>query len=458
MKKRLFILTIIIVCIFSALFIPTKYKSDIKVKYQHEEYDKSKIENTRFENGELVTHLPIFIIHSDIDNIPGNSRRDSRRLQCKYSVIDNAKNINKSSDNPTENGNMYISVRGRSSRYYKKKQYLVTTLNDSFKDKDVALARNLPPDSKWIINGSFIDYSMIRNYMLFTISGEIMNYAPRTKLCEVISVTPDGKKEYQGVYTIIEKIKVSKDRVDITPYNKNFKESSYILQLNLNLDNIEVEHLASEGIYTTNYDIEYPNVNELTEQTEKYIRTDIVKIEKALNDALYTQNWNEVEELIDLNSFADYFIINEFFQNYDATSLSTYLYKDIGGKLCIGPVWDFDGSFNNFEGKNIPYNTFSLNENFFYFYLSKDPEFIKLVQNKYSNLRKDILSDTSLLKFIDECDIYLKYPAQRNTERWYKNDINLYNNDIIKMKKFVVNRGKWMDEHIDDLDIVRMIK
>ena len=37
----------------------------------------------------------------------------------------------------------------------------------------------------------------------------------------------------------------------------------------------------------------------------------------------------------------DYFIINEFAMNYDAGNLSTYVYKELGGKLQLA-AWDFN--------------------------------------------------------------------------------------------------------------------
>ena len=49
------------------------------------------------------------------------------------------------------------------------------------------------------------------------------------------------------------------------------------------------------------------------------------------------------DQWIDAGSFADYFILNEFTTNYDAGWLSTYLYKDIGGKYKM-VIWDFNSS------------------------------------------------------------------------------------------------------------------
>ena len=50
-----------------------------------------------------------------------------------------------------------------------------------------------------------------------------------------------------------------------------------------------------------------------------------------------------------MDNWVDYFIINEFAMNYDAGNLSTYIYKELGGKLQLA-VWDFNNGFDNFQG------------------------------------------------------------------------------------------------------------
>ena len=48
--------------------------------------------------------------------------------------------------------------------------------------------------------------------------------------------------------------------------------------------------------------------------------------------------------------FIDYFIVNEFSKNVDGYRLSTFLHKErdsIGGKLRMGPVWDYDLAWHN---------------------------------------------------------------------------------------------------------------
>jgi len=51
-------------------------------------------------------------------------------------------------------------------------------------------------------------------------------------------------------------------------------------------------------------------------------------------------------DYIDLNSFIDFFIINEITSNVDGYRLSTYLHKDRNEKLKMGPIWDLNIGYN----------------------------------------------------------------------------------------------------------------
>ena len=57
-----------------------------------------------------------------------------------------------------------------------------------------------------------------------------------------------------------------------------------------------------------------------------------------------------MQKFIDVNSFVDYFIMQEITKNVDGYRLSTFMYKQRdsdGGKLFMGPLWDFNLGFGN---------------------------------------------------------------------------------------------------------------
>ena len=56
-------------------------------------------------------------------------------------------------------------------------------------------------------------------------------------------------------------------------------------------------------------------------------------------------------DLVDVDSLIDYYLVNEIMHNADNAWGSIYLHKKVGGKLEFGPVWDFDWSMSSiFDG------------------------------------------------------------------------------------------------------------
>ena len=425
-----------------------------KSTYNQHEYamkDKRDVSGLD-ENGNLVSHLPIIIIKNNGKEFPGRERTDKSKLVCEFSVIDNDKDMNYSNKKPDYDGFVSISIRGNSSRYLEKKQYSIKTVDENGNADNIELL-GMPADSSWALNGSFIDKSLIRNYIMNNISGEIMDYSPRSRLCEVMTTDADGNCRYEGVYTLMEKPKVSKSRLNLNVYDPKYSQTSYLIQMNLNINSFKFSHIKPDSIAAFAFDLEYPGIDVISKESIDYIQNDIYTFEKVLYDSLNNSDFRKVNKYFDIDSFVDYYIINEFFQNYDAGSFSTFFYKDLGGKVNIGPVWDFDGAMNNFE-KEISVESMRLNETIFFHYMRQNPYFVRKSVSRYKSLRKTVLSDEYLLNYIDSSAEYLGSAADRNAQRWYGGDTSLFEKDIEKMKKFVVERGAWLDNNFEKMSTI----
>lgn len=449
MNKRLTALLILAALLLAAVLLPENGQPQPhNVVHQHEVWPQESEDATGFDVfGNLTTHLPLLIIQTSGQEVPGITRETEEKLICDYAIIDNPDGVNHSGDVPTQTGTMAISIRGNSSRAFPKKQYAVRLVDQEGMPEKQSLL-GMPAESTWVLNGSYIDHSQIRNYMLYNISGEIMDYAPRCRLCEVMLTNESDHVMYQGIYTLIEKPKVSENRLNLTPYDPKYTETSFILQMNAYIDGMDIPHLKADDVEVMyRSELVYPDTFAITETSANFVKNEMLSFEKALYNADHTGNWGNIDAYIDMSSFVDYYIINEFFQNYDAGRRSTYLFKDLGGKVCIGPVWDFDSAFNNFEHAQMEIDWLDVKTTFYYYYLSQCPTFIDQVNERYTQLRKSVLSDEYLIAYIDSCDAYLGNATRRNCDKWYSSDYALYYDDIDAMKTFVINRGKWMDSH-----------
>ena len=52
-------------------------------------------------------------------------------------------------------------------------------------------------------------------------------------------------------------------------------------------------------------------------------------------------------DYIDIDSFINYYLIQELFMNVDVDYSSVFMYKHGDEKLKFGPIWDFDLSSGN---------------------------------------------------------------------------------------------------------------
>ena len=134
-------------------------------------------------------------------------------------------------------------------------------------------------------------------------------------------------------------------------------------------------------------------------------------------------------KFIDKRSFIDFFISNEISKNVDGYRLSTFFYKQRdseGGKLVMGPLWDFNLAWRNADycGNELPggwaYAFTSFCEwdmPYWWRRLMQDPVFKNSLRCRWQELRSGVLSNASITGFIDSTAAKLEQAQQRQRER-----------------------------------------
>ena len=223
--------------------------------------------------------------------------------------------------------NLQIEGRGNTTWSYDKRSYQI-----KFKDKTDLLG--MGKARKWVLISNYIDPTSMRSDIAFTIAEMIgEEYSTRG---EFVNLYFDG--EYEGLYYLLHKIEIDKNSVDIK------SDDGVIFELDNIHSEDEIIHESYFGDYLVMKDmvsIDDRNKNEIINQ----FLNDYTEFEKALEKKDYVK----VDKIIDIDSFAKYYLINDFTNNPDAYSSSFYLYKNDDGKICAGPVWDFDFAFGNKE-------------------------------------------------------------------------------------------------------------
>lgn len=241
--------------------------------------------------------------------------------------------------------------------------------------------------------------------------------SPDSRFCEVIFRNGNELK-YQGVYLLTESIDVGRERVNIQKTGNKTTYTSYIIRRDrqTGFDVMLNTYGRRNGFSEQYIGIKYPGKTKLTESLISYIERDYSLTEQIL----YSDKLNEYRmysRFIDVDSFADYFLLNEFFGNYDAGEHSTYMFKDSGSKLCIGPVWDFDQAMNNnsfeeMDTKSIAFHTKPLFDR-----LLLDRKFINILKSRYTVLRSSALKEEHINDIIAEARRYLRSATKRE---WFR--------------------------------------
>ena len=111
--------------------------------------------------------------------------------------------------------------------------------------------------------------------------------------------------------------------------------------------------------------------------------------------------------------------------NYDAGNLSTYVYKELGGKLQLA-AWDFNNGFDNYQWFHTETDRLYTVENSWFDKLWQDENFRKHVCERYGQLRKTTLSDEHIADKIASYQEKLGDAVDRNFKVWgYSFDENL---------------------------------
>ncbi|WP_324825847.1 CotH kinase family protein [Sinanaerobacter sp. ZZT-01] len=350
------------------------------------------------------------------------------------------------SDTPQNQSKIEIKKRGHTSFSFDKSQYRINLIHTDGTENSLDIL-GMGSENSWILNGSMADKSMLRNYLGYRIASEIMESSPDSQYCEVI-FKEDGTYRYQGLYLLQESVSRSPDRVNIDSYKPKNVYSSYIIRRDrfTNFDIMLETYGRVNQISPQWIGLKYPSDEKITDETKKFIENDFSKIEKII----YSDKkpiFKTYSRYIDIDSFVDYFLVNEFFGNYDAGEHSTYMYKNSGERLQIGPVWDFDQAMNNYYQTEMDPETLAFYEKPLFDHLCKDKRFINLLKKRYAKLRKSSFSEAHVISVIDETTSYLSSARRREWYRWaadyeddsFLNPHNYYLQDFIK-DNVIINR------------------
>jgi beta-glucanase (GH16 family) len=320
---------------------------------------------------------------------------------------------------------------------------------------------DMPKQKKWIFLAEYSDKSLLRNTVAFELGYlSSLDWTPKSEFAEVYI-----NGEYNGTYNVSEKVEEKSARVDIG-------DEGFLLEKDTNAHG----RIKPDDVYfsTTAYQgdslivIKSPDIDRVDENDFNYLQdTRFVYISEHINNfenVLFGDNFadpvNGYANFIDVNSFIDWFLINEIAKNVDAMSFSSIYFTHIPGeKIKMGPLWDFDLGFGNMdygdpeftEGWHIRYHAW-INR------LLDDPAFVTQVQDRFTN--HYLANKQYILDKIDEQAELLKWSQQENFNTWqilgvyvWPNPIvwDTYDEEVLYLKMWFEERMNWIEANIGSI-------
>ena len=343
---------------------------------------------------------------------------------------------------------MGIRGRGNSTWGWPKKPWKV-------KLDEKASLLGMPADKEWALLANYADRTLLRNVVAMKLS-EICGFSwtPRMRSVEVYL---NGL--YQGVYTLCEHKKVSKDRVNI-----DLDNGDCYLEIEQNQDETTC-WWTGMGVPMMFSDPEEP-----TQEQYEYITGLFEEFETVLQGDGFADPVTGYSAYIDTKSFIDNYIVQELTKNIDGNlRKSSFITIEKGKKMEMYHLWDFDLTLGNcgyFDGNvgNGPESFYIKNFGSdcrygtgWYYRLFSDPAFIKAVQARWNELMPEL---EKIPEFIDDQAFRLEPARRRNFEKW---DINesvdwvkfpsrgSYEAELDYLKLFYTLRLEWLNTYINQL-------
>ena len=332
-----------------------------------------------------------------------------------------------------------IRGRGNSTWNMPKKSY-------QFKFEEKFSLFNLPEDKKWITLANYADKTMLRNALAFELGYmSILEWTPEFHFAE-LQINGNEK----GLYQFMDKVETgSSNRVKIG--------DGFLLEVD-QIDRIDSDDISFWTDREVLFVIKDPDLDWGSNELEE-IKSYVIETENALYNDNFDDPINGYSNYIDVDTFVDWYLINEISKNNDAIFFSSvYMNYVPGGKLKMGPIWDFDIAFGNINyNNNEKIDGFWVKNSIWIERLFQDRAFVEKVKNRYNFFY------SNKEKLISKSNYYsnqIKSARERNESIWnilgkyvWPNYVyyNSFNEEQEYLNNWISDRMDWLNVEINKL-------
>lgn len=382
-------------------------------------------------------------------------------LECPSTIVDEPKtdcrlSVHHGDGALNYDGPAGVEIRGRSSRDYPKKNYALELRDGSGMEQPANLL-GMGRESDWVLDGSWIDRSFLRNPVAFDLYrslGGPERYAARSRFCEL---TLDG--DAVGIYRLTERIKRDDDRVAIS--QDDGTGNSFVIKQD---DGGAVRWDIGEQ---ASWRLVYPRQELATDEQVQGIQRFLDALDAAVHAADPGDPTAGIFAHVDIDAMADWVLVEELAKNIDAYNLSVHLWRDAGG-LAHPVPWDFDLSMgqplaDDFADNDLPQGWARRNSSLVEA-MATVPAFQQRLASRWREHRAAGWSDAAIGARIDA---YLETLApaaiEANFARWPLQDVDFrqiyrpyglypidsYADEVARLRQWLQQRTAWLDANVE---------
>jgi hypothetical protein len=314
---------------------------------------------------------------------------------------------------------------------------------------------SMPASRHWVLLANYSDKTLLRNDVTFEFSRILgMAYTPRSQYVDF-----ELNGSYQGVYQLVEHVRIAPDRVNIpelkvTDTTASAISGGYLIEI----DERRGEDFCFNSTVTRMiFCVSNPEtlLQPAWSRHRQYIESYIRDVDAAIFGAQFADPTTGYAGYLDVDSAINYYLINELFKNVDGNlRLSTFLYKKRDGKLTFGPIWDFDLAIGNvnYDGADLVDGWHTRTAPWFT-RMFQDPAFAGRVKSRWNQMKTEKTVD-SLVEYMTARRFYLSKVQVRNFQKWpilgtwvWPNRVvtGSYEGEVLAAQNWLWSRMRWMD-------------
>ena len=338
-------------------------------------------------------------------------------------------------------GEMRIKGRGNTTWTFPKRPYTILM-------SAPCRLMGMDEGDTWALLANYHDQTLLRNEVALYMSHEMsqLNFTPNSRF---INLVMNGS--YYGIYQISELPEACLS---------HYSTEDVLLEIDAKAHYHDITFHTARNTHPIN--IHYPEVNE-GDATWQSISLWI----QTAEDALFAENFNDsiqgYRKYFDVTSFVEWYLINEIAKNSDAIFYtSCFMHGPIGGKISMGPIWDFDMAFGNYKYKNNKKvindpEGFYIKNMAWYGRLFQDPAFVEIVKRRFNDYfthremiyrHIDQMSSDLCLNIALENKLWGQLCKTSSSTEKVETE---YTRQAEKLKSWIETRMQWLKRNIDIL-------